>query len=109
MSFNTQSYVKKPERIEAVELTQANLSEVASWCGGRLENIRNVMSDNITASSIGVPSLYGALSAEIGTFVVRNAETGVFGVMTREHLENEYQRIGLRQDGIFGNNRNGQR
>lgn len=116
MTLNTQQYQKKPETLEVVELTQTNLVEVATWCGGRIEDIRNVMSNSTTATGIGVPSLYGAISAEVGVFVVRNRETGVFGVMTKEHLENEYQRVGLRQDGIsiFGNsrtssNKNGQR
>lgn len=112
MTLNALHYRKNPETIEAVELTRDNLVAVATWCGGRLENIQNVMSDKISASSIGVPSLYGAISADIGTFVVRIQETGAFSVMTREHLDKEYQRFGLRQDGIrpgSTNNWNGQR
>ena len=114
MTLNTHQYMKKPENLEVIELTQDNLSQVATWCGGRINDIRNVMSNSIAASSIGVPSLYGAIEAAVGTFIVRNSETGAFGVMTKEHLEREYVRRGLRQDGIFGkpdmrNNQNGRR
>jgi hypothetical protein len=108
VSLNTQQYVKKPSRLEVVELTKDNLVQVATWCGGRINDIRNVMSDTGNTSSIGVPSLYGAIDAEIGSFIAREVETGKFLVMTKEHLDHEYQRVGLRQDGIFGN-QNGKR
>lgn len=108
MSLNTQQYAKKPERLEVIELTKDNVEEVARWCGGTLHSVKNVLRDCEHGHSLAIPSIYGGIDAEIGTFIARNAETGVFSVMTKEHLENEYQRIGLRQDGIFGN-RNGQR
>jgi hypothetical protein len=102
MGLNTQQYVKKPNRLEVVEVTRENLTEVAAWCGGQVNDIRNVLSDSLNSGSIGVPSLYGAIDAEVGNFVAREVETGKFSVMSREHLDNEYQRVGVRQDGIFG-------
>jgi hypothetical protein len=110
MTLNTQQYQKKPETIEVIELTQDNIREVARWCGGTQNSVRNILNETncSEAHSLAIPSIYGGISAEIGTFIARNAETGVFSVMTKEHLDAEYQRIGLRQDGIFGN-RNGQR
>jgi hypothetical protein len=110
MGLNTQQYQKKPENIEVVELTKDNVQEVARWCGGTQNSVRNILHQDhaLETQSLAIPSIYGGISAEIGTFIARNAETGVFSVMTKEHLDAEYQRIGLRQDGIFGN-RNGQR
>ena len=112
MTLNTQQYVKKPSRLEVVELTRENLVQVATWCGGRINDIRNVISDSGNSSSIGVPSLYGAIDAEVGSFIARETETGKFVVMTREHLDQEYQRVGLRQNGIsptFGRELPGER
>ena len=102
MGLNTLQYMKKPENLEVIELTRENLVQVATWCGGRVNDIRNIMSDAVASTSIGVPSLYGAIDAEVGSFIARNSETGKFSVMTKEHLEQEYIRRGLRQDGIFG-------
>lgn len=102
MTLNTLSYHKKPERVEVVELTQENVAEVARWCGGTKNSVRNILDqgDCPLVHSLAIPSIYGGIDAEIGTFVARNLETGVFSVMTREHLEKEYERYGLRQDGF---------
>ena len=100
MTLNKKNYVRKPNRMEIVEITKENISEVASWCGGRVGDIRNLFDGNTTDVTIGVPSLYGAIDAGVGSFVARELETGRFLVMTREHLEQEYQQVGMRQDGF---------
>jgi hypothetical protein len=102
MGLNPQNYVRKPNRVEVVEITKDNIVEVATWCGGRINHIRNVMSSDLIPDTIGVPSLYGAISADIGSFVARELETGRFSVMTKDHLEQEYQQVGMRHDGIRG-------
>lgn len=102
MGINPKNFVRKPTRLQVVEITQENISEVATWCGGRIEHSHNVMSNTTTPQTIGVPSLYGAISADIGSFVAREADTGRFTVMTKEHLEQEYQQVGIR-DNVFGN------
>lgn len=113
MSLNTQQYMKKPENLEVIELTKDNVEEVARWCGGTLSSVRNIMNETNCPlpHMLQIPSVHGGIDAELGTFVVRNSETGRFSVMTQEHLEREYVRRGLRQDGVFGkpNNWNGQR
>lgn len=117
MTLNTLQYRKRPENIEAIELTKDNVEEVARWCGGTLNSVRNVLNETNcpNAHSLAIPSIYGGIEAEIGTVIVRNSETGVFSIMTKEHLEREYQRLGLRQGGPFDrpgttpNNWNGQR
>ena len=116
MTLNTQQYMKKPENLEVVELTKDNVEEVARWCGGTLNSVRSILNDTDCPlpHSLAIPSVHGGIEAELGTFVVRNSETGRFSVMTREHLEREYVRRGVRQDGPFGkpdmrNNWNGQR
>lgn len=106
MGLNTQQYVRKPNPIEVVEVTKDNVSEVAIWCGGRTNHIKNVMSDTLIPMTIGVPSLYGAIDAEVGQFIARESETGKFVVLSREHLEAEYSQVGQRQDGLFGQNTN---
>jgi len=103
VGINTLQYMKKPENLEVIELNRDNVEAVARWCGGNIETIRNILSpSNEAYSGIAVPSVYGPISAEFGSFIARNSETGKFSVMTKEHLENEYVRRGLRQDGIFG-------
>jgi len=99
MTLNTQQYVINPVRLEVVELTQANAEEVARWCGGELDRVRNSFSENnTTVSQLFIPSVHGRLSAEFGSLIARDQETGRFSVMTAEHLEREYQRVGVRQD-----------
>lgn len=102
MTLNTQQYQKKPEHLEVIELTKDNVAEVARWCGGTQNSVRNVLNeDNCPLThSLAIPSVYGGIDAEIGTFIAKNLETGAFSVMTREHLEKEYERYGLRQDGF---------
>lgn len=110
MTLNTQTHQRKPDRIEVVELTKDNVDEVARWCGGTRNSVRNILNaDNCPQThGLAIPSVHGGIDAEFGTFIARNHETGVFSVMTKEHLEKEYQRVGLRQDGIFSTNRIGQ-
>jgi hypothetical protein len=93
MTLQKQQYVRKPNRLEVVELTRENLGEAATWCGARINDIRD-------PSSIGVPSLYGAIDAEVGSFITKELETGRFLIMTKEHLDAEYSRVGRRQDGF---------
>lgn len=103
MGLNPKQYVKKPNRLEVVELTKDNIEEVSAWCGGSVEKVRNALSKSYeTTGTLAVPSIYGSMTAEIGSFIARETETGRFSIMTEEHLEQEYQQVGLRQDGIFG-------
>lgn len=37
MIIKPEKYVRKPFEVEAVEVTQENLHEVAQWCGGTIE------------------------------------------------------------------------
>jgi hypothetical protein len=99
MNLNTEQYVINPVRLEVVELSQANAEAVAIWCGGELDRVKNSFSDSPSASQLYIPSVHGPLSAEIGNIIALDKTTGRFSVMTRDHLEREYQRVGLRQDG----------
>lgn len=106
MTLNTLQYRNKPVRFEVIELTLKNVDEVARWCGGTKQSVRNILGhqDCIEGShSLQIPSIYGGIEAEIGTFIAKNLETGAFSVMTREHLESEYERYGVRSDGIVTN------
>lgn len=41
MTLALEKYVRKPFYVEAVQVTEENISEVAAWCGG------NIFSDNL--------------------------------------------------------------
>jgi hypothetical protein len=103
MTLNTQQYRNKPVRFEVVELTLTNAEEVARWCGGTLHSVRNILNHSDRTEgphSLQIPSIYGGIDAEIGTFIAKSLDTGVFSVMTREHLEAEYERVGVRSEGF---------
>lgn len=37
MAIQPQKYVRKPFEVEAVEVTEANMADVAAWCGGTID------------------------------------------------------------------------
>jgi hypothetical protein len=108
MTLNTLQYRNKPVRFEVVELTLKNVDEVARWCGGTRHSVFNILNNqdcpqDTHTHSLQIPSIYGGIEAEIGTFIAKNLETGAFSVMTREHLESEYERAGVRSEGLTFN------
>lgn len=38
MSITTQRFVRKPYHVDAVQVTGANMEELASWCGGEVKS-----------------------------------------------------------------------
>jgi hypothetical protein len=104
MTLNKLQYRNKPIHLEVIEVTQSNVDEVARWCGGSVEKIHNTLSNQMESTGLlAVPSIYGSISAELGSFVARDRETGRFSVMKREHLDSEYERVGVRSEGFVNN------
>jgi hypothetical protein len=73
MALTTKKYKKKPIKIDAVELTQANAEDVAKWAHGKVENA----SDPMTLS-VSIPTLEGVMTASIGDFVIQGVEGEVY-------------------------------
>jgi hypothetical protein len=61
---------KKPVVIEAIQLTDTNSSEVASWCGGRTVAVAY---DNQIVG-VEIPTLEGNMLAGPGDFVIKGVK-----------------------------------
>ena len=56
-----QRFRKRPVVIEAVQLTRANLLDVANWCGGQAR----------TSGRVLIPTLEGEMQADLGDWIIR--------------------------------------
>lgn len=65
MQLRVQMFVKKPVVIEAVEITEENIHDVALWCGGHV-------SDGNTF--LLIPTLEGEMQGRLGDFIIKGVK-----------------------------------
>lgn len=62
--LETRRFRKRPVEIEAVQLTEGNIIDVAQWCGGH----------SSSPSRLTIPTLEGAMTAIDGDWVIRGVQ-----------------------------------
>lgn len=87
-------YVKKPEAIEAIQLTRTNVNFLANWCGGRVVRESKPSDRTDVYIALDMPHLDGILRAIVGDYITKD-EHGVFGRTKAEIFEISYQREGI--------------
>lgn len=88
MTVQTQKFVRKTFEIEAVQVTEDNLNEVATWCNGEVKtalngqgktfievNVKNPMTDRQKQAFVGDWVLYNKSGYKVYT---NRAFTGTF-------------------------------
>lgn len=86
------------ERKEVVKVRPENLQAIANWTGG---TVKDIQSPEETASvTLMIPTLSGALTANIGDLVVKDYDTGRFEIYDESRFLKHYKPVGIRQNGI---------
>lgn len=80
------TYVRNPEPIEAVLVTESNIQEVALWCGGRVVK-DEPQTDPYT--HVIVPHIAGPLKVQVGFYLVKGQD-GRFYPLKKDELEKKY-------------------
>jgi hypothetical protein len=78
MSIAVKRYRKRPVSVEAVRLSASNITDVAHWCGGRVDG--RIVEQSIYGSSyqdlryLSIPTLEGVMRADIGDYIIRGVQ-----------------------------------
>lgn len=86
-------YRQKPKDVDAIQLTQDNVSQVADWCGGVMVLEVDPEDDAIELWALNVPSIKaetGVARASDGDYVIRD-EHNRFSVMSSGEFTNKYE------------------
>lgn len=90
-------YSTKPSRVEAALLTDANIEQVAIWCGGRISREEKPGDPTDVAVRLHVPSLERHPPvACLGDYLVRDIDTGEFVVRSAVEFEADHFLVGVR-------------
>ena len=81
-------------RVYADELV---MSEVARWCGGRMNSEAKASDHTDVAYWLEVPTIQGVVKARPGDYVIKDAQ-GRFFVHGRQDFESTYERVGIRNE-----------
>jgi hypothetical protein len=76
----------------AAQITQENILELATWCGGRLFDDINPLDDNDRKKGLKVPTVNGIVSAFDGYYLIKNS-AGRFEVNSAEYFENKFEAL----------------
>lgn len=88
------SWVRKPQRLEAVLLTADNIEKMVEWCGGRYVELGKPGDPSDVQKKIYYPTLDGNREAHVGDFLIR--DKGRFRTMKKAEFEKEYDIPGAR-------------
>lgn len=88
--FELKEYVKKPVTFEAVQLSEENYHEVASWCGGYAASFN--LSTHKLFVQIRVKTPDGDQMANSGSYIVRDS-LGNFFVFSEQDFHARYKEI----------------
>lgn len=86
-------YSTTPEVVEAAQVTENNLEELARWCGGEVREKQS--HDEGVVKYVLVPSIEGALWTKPGWWLVKYVDTGRFTVKSEKEFE-AFHLVGLR-------------
>ena len=68
--MSVKKYRKKPVTIEAIQLNNHNVREVAEWCGADLGHTFG----STEPDSLHIPTLEGTMAAYIGDYIIRGVQ-----------------------------------
>lgn len=80
---------KRPVVIQAVQLTDDNLSEVAEWCGGQYPDPPRVFGPN----GMDIPTLEGTMIADIDDWIIQGVK-GEFYPCKPDIMDLTYELVG---------------
>jgi hypothetical protein len=81
-------YQRKPEPVDAIQLTTTNAEEVAAWCGGQVNENTKASDPTDVSVTVVFPTLTGPVNLEVGMFLIKN-EKGAFS----RALENGFNQV----------------
>lgn len=88
-------YVRTPNPVTGVQLTEDNIDAVAVWCGGAIfEGDREIrkIEDGTSAKYLKVPHVHNHLYAYIGDYLFKDSQDGRFSRIAKSVFEKEYER-----------------
>jgi hypothetical protein len=83
----------------AIKLTHDNLDDAADWCGGMVVSDSKASDPTDVYRYVKVPSIYGPLTAEIGSYIVKD-DHGRFRIEVAEDYEETMEPFVTRDQGI---------
>lgn len=84
-------YVKRPEAIEAIQLTSANVNFVANWCDGQVVGGYDLNDPSRTYVGLNVRSTDNqSIRVQVGDYIVREV-SGRFTKLTADQFVSEYK------------------
>ena len=87
----TKSYDKRPESVEAVQLTAENIDEVAKWCGGKkFGHINNRAFPTDVTYSLYLHGSSGPIAVSIGDYILRQVGKHKFEHKNASSFEHQY-------------------
>lgn len=91
-------YRKKPVVIEAMRFYADHLvmTEVARWCGGRIESEAKASDHTDVAYWIAIPTLEGVMKASPGDYVIKGMQ-GEFYPCKPAIFNATHERVGMRE------------
>lgn len=81
-------YSSKVHHVEAIQLGEDNVGEIARWCGGVVIDLQSEASPNYVG--MNVPTIDGGARAEKGDYILKD-ENGRFGVMSEQDFVKKYE------------------
>lgn len=94
MSLSIKRYRVKPDSQEAVEVTKANMSEIAKWCGGQVMEGMGIEPE-VKGDYLYIPTMSGPISARPGEIVAKDSN-GRFSVFDKDRFHRKYEEYGSR-------------
>ena len=90
-------YRKKPVEIEAMRFYADHLvmTEVARWCGGRINSEAKASDHTDVAYWIDIPTLEGVMKASPGDYIIKGVQGEFYPIKEAIFLET-YERVGVR-------------
>jgi hypothetical protein len=86
-------FIKRPDPVEAIQLTLTNINFLANWCGGT--KVQSGTPGRQYYGSIDIPVDNVIVTARLGDYITKNAE-GIFDSVTADQFDRDYKPEGVR-------------
>ena len=86
----TRRYVRRPDAVEAIQLTNGNVHFIANWCGGKVISGTDLNDPSRSYLGIDLKLIYGNITrVNVGSYIIREL-SGRFITLTNEEFIAEY-------------------
>lgn len=85
-----QKFTTRLDEIEAMEITLANVEEVADWCGGEVMQEAKSSDHTDVYTAVTVPMISGPVDLPVGYYLIKNSR-GRFEGMTATAFHQKYE------------------